>query len=142
MKKSAMIMTIASVLFASWLVSADEAHHPEQTQPGKAPQATSSSDPSKDMSAQQQLMKENMQKMQAEMEKIHQTTDAAEHQKLMQAHMQSMREQMTMMRSMGGSMMSDDPKTSQKTMADCMDMMQMMMEQMMQHQEAMQPMPK
>jgi hypothetical protein len=53
-----------------------------------------------------------------------------------------MREQMTVMRSMGSSMMSDDPKTGQKTMAECMDMMQMMMEQMMQHQEAMQPMPK
>src|SRR5262245_35064809 len=142
MKKSVMIITIASVLFASWLVSADEAHHPEQAQQGKAPQAATSPEPSTDMSAQQQSMKENMKKMQAEMEKIHQTTDAAERQKLMQAHMQSMREQMTMMRSMGGSMMRDDPKTSQKTMADCMDMMQMMMEQMMQHQEAMQPMPK
>jgi hypothetical protein len=142
MKKSALIVTIASVLFVSSLVSAEDAHHPEQTQPGKAPQATSSSDPSKDMSAQQQSMKENMQKMQAEMEKIHQTTDTAERQKLMQEHMQSMREQITMMRSMGGGMMSDDPKTSQKMVAECTDIMQMMIEQMMQHQEAMQPMPK
>jgi hypothetical protein len=142
MKKSAMIVTIASVLFVSSLVFAEDAHHPEQAPQGKAPQATSSSDPSKDRNAQQQSMMENMKKMQAEMEKIHQTTDAAERQKLMQAHMQSMREQMTMMRSMGGGMMSDDPKTSQKKMEECMDMMQMMMEQMMQHQEAMQPMPK
>jgi uncharacterized protein YfaQ (DUF2300 family) len=62
MKKSAMLVAIASVFFASWLVSAEDAHHPEQTQPGKAPQATSSSDPSTDRSAQQQSMKENMKK--------------------------------------------------------------------------------
>ena len=139
MKKSAILMTIVSVLFVASSVFADDAHHPQQSQQGQAPQATSPSEPS---SAQQQSMMENMQKMQEQMAKKHQTKDATERQKLMQAHMQSMREQMTMMRSMGGGMMSDDPKTGQKKMAECMDMMQTMMEQMMQHQEAMQPMPK
>jgi len=34
MKKSAILMTIASVLFVSSLVSADDAHHLQQSQQG------------------------------------------------------------------------------------------------------------
>ena len=106
----------------------------------------------------------NMEKMQQQMEKIQATTDPKERQKLMQEHMQSMQENMKAMRGMGGPMMmgSGQPggmmmgdKKGGKTMRGKkggmamgdmmkhhdmmekrMDMMQMMMEQMMQHDQA------
>ena len=140
MKKFMMIAAITVVMFATPLVYAEDAHHPDQK---KQAQATSSSMPNKAISTQMEKMKENMKEMQAQMEKIHQTTDPSERQKLMQEHMKSMREQMKMMHSMEGDMMmKGDANMRQKMMGERMDMMQMMMEQMMQHQEAMQSMPK
>ncbi|WP_395400977.1 hypothetical protein ACHMW6_25385 [Pseudoduganella sp. UC29_106] len=98
-------------------------------------------------------MQENMKEMQHQMEKFQATTDPKERQKLMQEHMQSMQESMKEMHGMGGSMMSSDQhggvtKGDHKNMAKGdmmkhhdmmekrMDMMQMMMEQMVQHQKA------
>jgi TolA-binding protein len=111
-------------------------------------------------------MQEHMKQMQTQMEKIHKTTDPKERQKLMQEHMQSMREHMKMMHGAGGcmmmgmmargdqsgtgkpdrgmncGMMDADPSHRQETLEQRMDMMQMMMDQMMQHEEATQAKPK
>jgi len=96
-------------------------------------------------------MQERMKTMQAQMERLHKTTDPAERRKLIQEHMQSMRDGMTMMRGMGGpmmgmmgggkgrGMMGGDPKQREEMMERRMDMMHMMMEQMMQHQQVSQP---
>lgn len=53
-------------------------------------------------------MQENMKAMQAQMDRIHKTTDGKERQKLMQEHMQAMQENMKAMRGMGGPMMMGD----------------------------------
>ena len=85
------------------------------------------------------------------MEKLQATTDPQERQKLMQEHMQAMQENMKAMHSMGGPMMmaggkpgamdkdghkhkaGGDMTKHHAMMEKRMDMMQMMMEQMMQH---------
>ena len=102
---------------------------------------------------------ENMKKMQQQMDKIGTTTDPKERQKLMQVHMQTMQENMKAMRAMGDPMPMDDKKGGgkmggmmggkkdgdlkdrQEMTEKRMDMMQMMMEQMMKRDQAMQPMP-
>jgi hypothetical protein len=104
-------------------------------------------------------MQENMKKMQQQMEKIQATTDPKERQALMQEHMQAMQECMKTMRGMSDPMMKDGgehdgmAKSGHKKMTGDnmmrhhammekrMDMMQMMMEQMLQHDQAMQSMP-
>jgi len=101
-------------------------------------------------------MHANMQKMQQQMEKLQATTDPKERQKLMDEHMLAMQETMKTMHSLGGPMMMGSDRhagmamTDKKiamTEADMMqhhtlmenrvDMMQMMMEQMVQHNQAM-----
>jgi len=103
-----------------------------------------------DMDKSMSQMQEKMKAMQAQMETIHKTTDPKERQKLMQAHMLAMQENMKAMHGMGGPMMMDDQKGGMKDgdmmkrhamMEKRMDMMQMMMEQMMQHDHAMESMP-
>lgn len=115
---------------------------------------------SMEMDKQMSKMQEKMKVMQAQMDKIHKTTDPAERNKLMQAHMQAMMENMTMMRSMGGpmmmgagdhgsmkmgdkkgAMMGGDMMQHHEMMEKRIDMMQMMMEQMMQRDQAMGSMP-
>lgn len=105
-----------------------------------------------DQKPRQQMM-ERMKQMQAETQRIHETRDPAERAKLMQDHMKHMQEGMQMMRGMGGEsmgmmgggMMGGGGHMMQggkrgaggQTMPmieQRMDMMQMMMEQMMQHQ--------
>ena len=111
------------------------------------------------MDAQMSQMQANMTEMQAQMDKIHATTSPKERQKLMQAHMQTMQESMALMRSMskpmtmddgpGGGMamgsdkgmMGGDMKKHHQMMEGRMGMMQMMMDQMLQHQQAMESMP-
>jgi hypothetical protein len=113
-----------------------------------------------DMDRQMPQFQENIKKMQLQMEKIHATTDQKERQTLMQEHMSSMQENMKMMRGMGGPMMGSSMmdggkhhgmamgnNNSAMTKADIMqrhemmvsrmDVMQMMMEQMMQHEYGM-----
>lgn len=113
-----------------------------------------------DMDKHMSQMQQNMKTMQVQMERLRTTTDPTERQKLMQEHMQSMQENMKMMRNMGGPMMMGSGQSGgmtamgrQKDMAGGemmqrqammekrMDMMQMMMEQMLQHDQAMAPMP-
>jgi len=95
-------------------------------------------------------MQEKMKTMQGQMDKIRQTTDPKERQKLMQEHMQAMQATMEMMRGMGGSMMmsgkkhgmTDGDMMNRHEMTEKrMDMMQMMMEQMIQRDQATESMP-
>ena len=112
-----------------------------------------------DMEKQMPQMQENMKKMQQQMEKIRATTDPKERQQLMQEHMQAMQTNMKSMQGMGGPMMSGgqhgnmmmegkkaamsqgDMMKRHAMMEKRMDMMQMMMEQMLQHDQMMEPMP-
>jgi hypothetical protein len=115
---------------------------------------------SMDMDKQVPQMQENMKKMQQQMEKIQATSDPAERQKLMHEHMQTMQENMKTMHGMGGPMMMgsgphgammmggkkggmtpSDMMKRDEMMEKRMDMMQMMMEQMIQHDHAMESMP-
>ena len=104
-------------------------------------------------------MHENMKAMQAQMAKIRATTDPKERQKLMQAHMQAMQDGMKAMHGMGEPMMKGDSQPGgmaqdgkkdmagggmmkhHQMMEDRMNMMQMMMDQMLQHQQAMESIP-
>jgi hypothetical protein len=97
---------------------------------------------------QMQRMQANMKSMQDMMARIQATKDPAERQKLMQEHSKAMHAQMQMMGGMGGgqmgmmhggSMMSGDMMKDHQAMLGRMSMTEMMMGQMLQHQEAAQP---
>lgn len=127
-----------------------------------APAKTAMSMP---MDAHMSQMHTNMTLMQSQMDTIHATTNPKERKTLMQAHMQTMQESMAMMRSMskpmpmdgsqGGGMamggdkgqpgdkgmMGGDMMKRHQMMEERMGMMQTMMEQMLQHQQAMESMP-
>ena len=143
-----------SILFTTIVVcalSAPIASAQEKSAPAK---------PAMGMDKQMPQMQENMKKMQQQMEKFQATTDPKERQKLMQEHMQTMQENMKAMHGMGGPMMMGGDRHggmamgAHKGMADGdmmkhhdmmekrMDMMQMMMEQMVQHQKAQETTPK
>lgn len=114
---------------------------------------------SMDMEKHMSQVQEKMKAMQAQMDKIRDTTDPKERQKLMREHMQAMQENMKAMHGMGGPMMMDaqkgrgmmdgkkggmkdgDMMKHHEMMERRMDMMQMMMEQMMQRDQMMQSMP-
>lgn len=154
----------SSILLAAMLAlpiaqAADEedhsAHHPgaEEGQPAASPDSMPGEKKMEKMRAQ-------MKKMHEQMEKIHAARDPQERQKLMEEHMQSMREGMETMRGMGGGrmgmmdskkdgpMMEDGDKEKggkpmsmmmmkrHKMMEDRLEMMEMMMEQMMEHENA------
>jgi hypothetical protein len=99
-----------------------------------------------DMDKHMAQMQENMKKMQLQMEKLRATTDPTERQRLMLEHMRTMQENMKAMRAMGGPMMKGEGERAgtmkpHEMMERRMDMMQLMMEQMMQHDQAMEAMP-
>ncbi|MGE0873600.1 MAG: hypothetical protein AB7O31_02900 [Burkholderiales bacterium] len=144
------IAVLAAALAAQPLVSAAQTE-----KPAAKPRPGMQADPKM-----QQQMMERMKTMQAQMEKIRQTTDPKEREKLLAEHMKSMQEGMQTMRGMGGGMMGmmgggmggamaggtmggprgSGPQSAQM-MQDRMDMMQMMMEQMMQHDQMRQQTP-
>ena len=147
MKTSILVAAIIAGALAAPIASAQDKHvHPKQA---------ASMEADKHMSQ----MQEKMKAMQQQMEKLQATTDPQERQKLMQEHMQAMQENMKAMHSMGGPMMmaagkpgamakdghkhkaGGDMMQHHAMMEKRMDMMQMMMEQMMQHDSAMAPMP-
>lgn len=130
-------LTVAAFV-APGAVAVDE-HHPDQKP------ATAAAPPV-------QKMKENVDKLRAQVDKIAMARDPAERQKLMQEHMQTLRAGMMMaggmggakgaggMGMMGGGMMMDCPMMGQMMGGDIMmqrmqqmekrmDMMQMMLEQ-------------
>jgi len=142
MKTSILISAIAACgLLAACTTSAPVVSAQEQSAAAKPAM-------SMDMEKHMSQMQARMKAMQAQMDTIRNTKDPKERQKLMQEHMQAMQANMKMMRGMGGPMMMGggpmagmDPKNQQEMMGHRMDMMQMMMEQMMQHQQMMQPAP-
>jgi uncharacterized protein HemX len=77
-------------------------------------------------------MQENMKAMQTQMDGIRNTTDPKERQKLMQEHMRAMQENMKAMQGMMGGKEAGMKEG---------DMMQMMMEQMVQHRQMMESTP-
>lgn len=148
MKTSILATAIVACALSTPFVSAQEKSAPAKPAMGM------------DMDKQMPQMQEKMKAMQGQMDKIHKTTDPKERQKLMQAHMQAMQENMKMMRGMGSPMMKGGGEHGGMMMRDMkggmtegdmmkrhammeqrMDMMQMMMEQMMQHDQAMESMP-
>ena len=148
MKNAIMISAIAACALAAPIASAQD----------KAASAKPAMN--MDMDKHMSRMQEKMKAMQAQMDRIHKTTDPKERQKLMQEHMQAMQENMKAMKGMGGPMMKgggehagmmmDGKKGGMKDgdmmkrhamMEKRMDMMQMMMEQMMQRDQMMQSMP-
>ena len=112
-----------------------------------------------EMGKQAPKMQDSMKGMQEQMDKARATTDPKEREKLMQEHMLAMQENMKSMHGMGGPMMMGSSqgggmaKGGNKEMAGGnmmqhhemamkrMDMMQLMMEQMLQHQQVMESMP-
>ena len=159
MNKFPLSLLLTAMLALPIAQAADEedhsAHHPgaEEGQAASAPD---------NMAGEKKMekMQEQMKKMHDQMEKIHATKDPQERQKLMEEHMQSMRDGMKAMRGMGGGkmgmmgkkkdgpMMEDGGKEKDgkpmgmmmmkrhKMMENRLDMMQMMMEQMMEHENA------
>lgn len=148
MKTSMMIPAILACALSAPFVSVVSAQ--ERTAPAKPAMSMGKDAP-------MSQMQEKMKAMQAQMDKLHKTTDPKERQKLMHEHMQAMQENMKAMHSMGGPMMAGmmgskpgtkgpgamggDPKQQQEMLGQRMDMMQMMMEQMLQHDHAMESMP-
>jgi hypothetical protein len=114
---------------------------------------------SMDMGQQMSTMQASMKDMQAQMDKIRATTDPNERRSLMEAHMQAMHECMATMREQdkpmmmggdqaGGMAMGGDKANAggdmmkhRHMMQDRMGMMEMMMEQMLQHMQMMQSVP-
>src|ERR1035437_3481354 len=166
MRKTLSIAIVAGRVWAFPAAAVDEHHPEQQkaastpnapndakTQQKLVP-AASKSDSTDAQHGMPMGMMGNMEKMQQQMEKIQATTDPKERQKLMQEHMQSMQENMKAMRGMGGPMMMGSGQPGGMPMGDHkdmkggdmmkhhdmmekrMNMMQMMMEQMMQHQSA------
>jgi hypothetical protein len=119
---------------------AADPHHAENK-----PSATSVSSPSP-------AMMDNMKKMKLQMAQLRATTDHKERERLLGEHMKTMQDTMSAMRGSGGMMgceMMSSGKMGEGKMGmqhdkstDGMGMMQMMMDQMMEHQKAMQSPPK
>lgn len=90
-------------------------------------------------------MMDNTNKMQQQMQQVMRTQDPKERERLLNEHMQAMQQQMKMMGGMmsGGTMMCGDqgtggmPSEKRMPMDQCMGMMHKMMEQMLQHMQAM-----
>ena len=147
MKTSILLAAIIAGALSAPVVSAQDKHM--HTKPAM----------SMDTDNHMSQMQEKMKAMQQQMDKLQTTTDPQERQKLIEEHMQAMQEGMKTMREIRGRMMmgSGQPGGMAKDghkhkaggnmaqhyamMEKRMDMMQMMMEQMMQHDSAMASMP-
>ena len=155
MNKTTILATLTSLSVAAMPLYADDAHHPEKAQQA-APAAMAKA--AKPVVAPQAMqMQETMRKLQNQMGNIRQTNDPAERRKLMQEHMRTMQEGMKQMRGMGGMMMGMGQQGGMMMdggmmqmqgmmqmhdmMGTRMEMMEMMMEQMMQHEEMRDAMP-
>jgi len=138
--------SLVAAIVACALSSGPAASAQDNAPPGKPAM-------SMDMGQQMSTMQANMKDMQAQMEKIRATTDPKERRKLMEAHMQAMQECMATMREQdkpmmtmggdqaGGMAMGGDMMKHRQMMEGRMGMMEMMMEQMLQHMQMMQSVP-
>lgn len=142
-----------ALVAASWLLTAPavwavDEHHPDQI---TGPAAAAPPASAKDTEQALQQMKQNADKLRAQMDMILKTRDPAERQKLMQEHIQTLRVSLTtaagamggmpgsggmmmdcpmMGQMMGGGMMGEQMIQRMQQMEKRMDMMQMMLEQM------------
>jgi hypothetical protein len=143
---------LGAAILACALASVPVASAQDNTTPAK---------PAMSLEMEQQVsrMQTNMKDMQAQMEKIRATTDPKERRKLMEAHMQAMQECMTTMRGQdkpmmmsggqGGGMAMAGSKSNaggdmmkhHQMMQSRMGMMELLMEQMLQHMQMMQAVP-
>ncbi|MEK6209796.1 MAG: hypothetical protein AABM64_05370 [Pseudomonadota bacterium] len=163
MNKFTLSIFLASLLAAPVVQAADEEDHVAHHAGADQSQAAPAQD-DKAAGMRMEKMQEKIKKMQEQMEKIHSAKNPQERQKLMQEHMQSMQEGMKMMGRMGagmkgGDMMGKAKKDQGESMTDAgegmgmcmmmkkqksaesrMDMLQMMMEQMIEHEKAEQEM--
>lgn len=147
MKTSILTAAIAACVLSVPIASAQDKAAPDKPAMGM------------DMGQQMSQMQRSMTAMQAQMDRIRTTTDPKERRELMRAHMQAMQDTMHAMGGMGGPMMmgggqaggmpmgdgkpmagGDRPQRHQM-MESRMSMMQGMMEQMLQHLQAMESMP-
>src|SRR6266568_3780512 len=151
--KRILLGTVIALMLAPAANGVDE-HHPDKASPpAKATPSAKSQPPALKAPIDEKAMAQmqgHMKKMQDIMTRLQKTTDPAERKKLMEEHTKEMQEGMQMMRGMGGGMMGQAPKDgaaksgprgrgaplSPEMMERRMDMMQMMMEQMMEHQKA------
>lgn len=139
MKSSILVAAILASVLSTPVLSAQESLVPAK------------SAISMDTNKQMPQLQENMKKAQQQMDKIRATTDPTEYQKLIQEHMDTMQENMAMIRHMRGPMMEGvvehagmkkkggkrgSDRTHYEMMEQRMDSMQMMMEQMLSHQQA------
>lgn len=160
MKKLIALAAVYALILPPLSVYAEQAHHPKQPEvKGEMP---AQSQPA--MGGMMGKMQEHMKKMMQQMDAIHTTDDPEKRDELLQKYRQSMHEGMRMMRGMGGGMMKgmmgeggggmmqgggmhqgggkmhgDDKDMRYRTLEQRLDVMQMMMEQMMQHREAERP---
>tara|TARA_R110001583_G_scaffold6774_2_gene34038 strand:+ start:251 stop:691 length:441 start_codon:yes stop_codon:yes gene_type:complete len=79
------------------------------------------------------MMQKDMEKIRSQMAEIHKTVDPVKQDELIQAHLADMHKMMKMMNQMHG---GNDAMMGQGSMEKRMSMMQMMMEQMIQNQQA------
>ena len=158
------IVLTAPMAFAQTKVDEHEAHHPDKKI--AAPAATQKDSEGPAGAAAMQPMQQNMKTMHEVMEKIQSSSDPAEKAELLKQHLQAMHDQMKMMLGMSGGMMmgmtqggmgSEAKKRTNGTAMSCgkkgmkpgdmmmkchqmmqarMDMMQDMMGQMLEHEEA------
>jgi hypothetical protein len=167
MKQILLSTLIATALAVPVAYGVDE-HHPDKAaSSAKASPSTkaprSAPKPPIDEKSMAQ-MQDHMKKMQDIMARLQKTNDPAERQKLMAEHTKAMYEGMQAMRGMGGGMMQGmmgagmmggaqkdgagkpgmgrDAPMPLEMMGRRVDMMQMMMEQMMEHQKAQESAPK
>lgn len=132
MKTSILVAIIVACGLSAPIVSAQEKPAPDKPAMNM------------DMDKHMGQMQEKMKAMQAQMDKIRNTTDPKERQKLMQEHMQAMQENMKAMHGMGGKkgdMKDGDMLKRHEMMGQRIDMMEMMIEQMMRRDQMKESMP-
>ncbi len=119
-KRLALTAIAASFAFAA-PVFADDAHHPTQA---------SETMPAEPAASTVQTMQDNVQKMQAQLERVAAAKTDEERRQAMAEHMRRMKDNMTMAGGMMGGGSPDAMATHMERMEKRMDMMQMMIEQM------------
>lgn len=96
MKNPTLVVVMTALILTGPAALAVEEHHPDQKPAATAP-------PARDTEQALQQMKQNADKLRAQMDKILKAKDPAERQKLMQEHMQTLRASMaTAAGAMGG----------------------------------------
>lgn len=134
--KRVFVITL-SVLLLTSLVYAEDGQHSDANTSTKASNTLKKTTES---AVSASVIMTNMKKMQDQMTQVYAEKDPKERDRLMQEHMQTMQETMKMMHASRGMGMMDGAK--QGGGGKRMTMMQMMMDQMTAHQNAMQDMRK